>query len=294
MRFLSVEALLLIGAIANGANAQAPQRNILLIIADDYGIDATRYYRLADRRVTTPPAPATPNLAALADNGLLFRNAWAQPSCSPTRATILTGRYAFRTGMGKLVPHDSTAPAPVLAASELTLPEAFQADPQLDYYLAHIGKWHLGRGLYNPRTQGWPRFSRPHPDLAYVENFHSWPKVVDGVATTSTIYITTDQVNDTLAAIDAARIAQQPFFLTLALSAPHKNYHKPPNEFTTYDSLVDDPTPDQALQRLYYRAMIEAMDTELGRLLAEIDFDTTTVIFVSDNGTPNEVTASAG
>lgn len=65
----------------------------------------------------------------MAENGLLFRNAWAQPSCSPTRATILTGRYGFRTGIGKPIPHDLAATAPVLAASELTLPEAFRAKP---------------------------------------------------------------------------------------------------------------------------------------------------------------------
>ena len=66
MRFLAMAALLLIGVVANGACAEVPQRNILLIIADDYGIDATRFYPKTDRRVTTPPAPATPNLTQLA------------------------------------------------------------------------------------------------------------------------------------------------------------------------------------------------------------------------------------
>ena len=81
------------------APVSSAPRNILLILADDYGIDATPYYPSSDRRTTNPPAPATPNLAALARNGILFRNAWAEPSCSPTRATIFTGRYAFRTGI---------------------------------------------------------------------------------------------------------------------------------------------------------------------------------------------------
>ena len=74
------------------SQAHAAGRNILLLIADDYGIYVTRYYLLADRRTTTPEAPPAPNLANLAQNGLLFRNTWAQPSCSPTRATMLTGR----------------------------------------------------------------------------------------------------------------------------------------------------------------------------------------------------------
>jgi arylsulfatase A-like enzyme len=156
--------------------AEAAPRKILLIIADDYDIDATRFYPTTDRRATTPPAPATPNLAGLAQQGVLFRNAWAQPSCSPTRATILTGRYGFRTGMGKPVPHDPAFAAPVLAASELTLPEAFKAKPELGYHLAHVGKWHLGRGIDNPRQQGWPEFSGPHPDLAYVETSTHGPR----------------------------------------------------------------------------------------------------------------------
>src|SRR5262245_6649276 len=102
-----------------------PPRNILLILADDYGIDVTRYYPTTDRQATTPPAPATPNLAALAESGLLFRNTWAEPSCSPTRATIFNGRYAFRTGIGKPVPEDLSSPAPVLSLNSFSLPQAF-------------------------------------------------------------------------------------------------------------------------------------------------------------------------
>jgi arylsulfatase A-like enzyme len=131
-RALTCALLALVMALAIVSPAGAA-RNILLLIADDYGIDVTRYYPLTDRRTTTPPAPATPNLASLAQNGLLFGNTWAQPSCSPTRATILTGRYGFRTGIGKPVPHDLTSPAPAFSLGEFTLPEAFQARPDLNY-----------------------------------------------------------------------------------------------------------------------------------------------------------------
>lgn len=288
---LLLAALVAVGLSWTGiAHAAASSRNILLIIADDYGIDATQYYPSTDRRTTTPPAPPTPNLRNLARQGLLFRNAWSQPSCSPTRATIITGRYGFRTGIGKPVPHDLSAPAPVLAASELTLPEAFRARPELGYYLAHIGKWHLGRGADDPNRQGWPIFKGPHPDLAKLEDFYRWTKVVNGVAGISTVYATTDQVNDTIAAIGEARAAGRPFFITLALSAPHSPYQKPPNDLHSRDSLPAGAT-SQSMRRPYYEAMIEAMDTELGRLLGRVDLATTTVIFLGDNGTPNEVIA---
>jgi len=74
------------------------QQNILLIIADDYGADFSSVYTAGNH------IPPTPTIQGLSDNGVKFERAWAQPSCAPTRATILTGRYGFRTGVG--VPGD--------------------------------------------------------------------------------------------------------------------------------------------------------------------------------------------
>ena len=69
------------------------EQNILLIIADDYGAESSGLYN-------NPNAAPTPNIDSLSENGVRFTEAWSQPSCSPTRATILTGRYGFRTGVG--------------------------------------------------------------------------------------------------------------------------------------------------------------------------------------------------
>ena len=68
--------------------------NVLLIIADDYGVDSMGIY--APGEDTAP----TPNLDALAASGIRFTEFWANPICSPTRAAILTGRHGFRTGVG--------------------------------------------------------------------------------------------------------------------------------------------------------------------------------------------------
>ena len=94
--------------------------NILLLIADDYGLDASALYN------TSPGAalPPTPNIAALAANGVRFTNAYAYPTCSPTRSAMLTGRFGFRTGTGDVV---SAAADNSLKAAEFTLPEAFAA-----------------------------------------------------------------------------------------------------------------------------------------------------------------------
>ena len=86
MKYPLIVALLM----ANLCNAQQP--NILLVIADDMGLDPVPGY------LPGPTKAAMPNLEALMANGLTFDNAWADPLCSPTRATILTGRYGLYTG----------------------------------------------------------------------------------------------------------------------------------------------------------------------------------------------------
>ena len=88
--------------------------NILLIIADDMGVDLLGAYG------EHPDNDFTPVLDSLAARGLLFPHVWANPACSPTRATILTGRYSYRTGIGQGVEYYTT---PVeLGTDEQTLP----------------------------------------------------------------------------------------------------------------------------------------------------------------------------
>jgi hypothetical protein len=120
------------------AAAHARQRNVLLIIADDLGTDSLSPYNSHAGAVLSP----TPNIDALKANGAQFRNACAQPTCSPTRAGILTGRHPFRHGVTTAV----TANDGHLMAGEFTLPRAFAANGSLGYDLAHFGKWHLSLG----------------------------------------------------------------------------------------------------------------------------------------------------
>jgi len=91
-----------------GASA-AP--NILLIIGGDMGVETLASYGLSEQ------APATAALDALASVGVRFTNFWAQPVCSPTRATVITGRYGFRTGIGRPVGSGPMPPPPEIPAA---------------------------------------------------------------------------------------------------------------------------------------------------------------------------------
>jgi arylsulfatase A-like enzyme len=259
--------------------------NILFIIADDYGTDSSSLYN-TNARASLPP---TPNINSLYDSGVLFRNAYAYPTCSPTRSCLLTGRYGFRTGIGLTIDYALSDVA--LQANELTIPKILTAHPQLGYPHASIGKWHLGPQPTDPNVRGgWAYFSGSLPyglDANGVDNYFRWSKTVNGVTTINTNYATTDNVNDALTWIQ--RQGTTNWFLWLAFNAPHMPFHRPPKYLHSYEALPANQGAIDQNPRPYFEAMTEAMDTELGRLLSHIDRSNTVVIFIGDNGTTSEV-----
>ncbi len=254
---------------------QAEQRNILLLIADDVGIDSLAMYN------SNPMAtfPSVPNIESLADNGVFFSNAYAYPTCSPTRSAILTGRYGCRTGV--LSPASSDLPA-----NEYTLPELFADQPELGYELASVGKWHLGGGVTGPNDLGgWPTFSGSLG--GGMPNYTNWTKVVNGISSTETAYATRKNVDDAIEWIDAQGTTN--WLMWVGFNAAHTALHKPPNEMHSYDSLSGTETDISTNSRPYFEAMIEAMDFQIGRLLDAVDTNETTIIFLGDNGTDRNV-----
>ena len=253
-------------------SAEAANRNVLLLLADDIGVTDSAIY-------DSPGAPPTPNLQALADRGLLYTNVWANPVCVPTRGTIYTGRYGFRTGLLLNPPYTGTEPA--MRLSEITISEALGHG----WSRAHIGKWHVSSGSNDPGLQGWPYYAGPPPhSSATGGGYYRWPKWTNGTSQISTTYATTDQVNEAIAAIDRATAEAKPYYLEVAFNAPHGPFHRPPLELLPpkYQKLPRTGATD----RQYFEAMMAALDTEIGRLLAHVDFATTTVIYLADNGTP--------
>ncbi|MCA8954172.1 MAG: sulfatase-like hydrolase/transferase [Planctomycetes bacterium] len=257
------------------AGATAPaQTNTLLIIADDVGIDAVGCYGLG----SSPPP--TPNIDALAARGVRFSNAQTCPVCSPTRACVMTGRHAFRTGVGRPL----TTGSPGLDPGEVLLPEVLAP---AGIATALIGKWHLGDDLgpLTPTAEGFGLFTGTIAGA--INDYSHWPKVENGVVAFETNYATTDEVDEALAFITTAT---EPWCVVLSFHSAHTPMHAPPAGLHTQNLLGLDPaiTPVP-----FFKAMIEAMDTEIGRLLATIPtqtLDATNVVFLGDNGTEDIVT----
>jgi arylsulfatase A-like enzyme len=273
MKLLAIlTASTLAAILAPGLGAQT---NTLLIVADDVGVDAIGAYK---EGAAPPP---TPVIDALAKNGILFRNAYANPICSPTRATLHTGRYCRRTGVGAVVSFGRGTP---LSREEHTLPEILN---RKGFSTALLGKWHLGDarngGDNGPNLAGWSHYAGHMWNIKSPETYSSWRKVTNGKVTTSKVYATTDNVNDALAWIKTQTTNKKPWVCCICFNAAHAPFHVPPKRLHTYNITNSSPV------RLRFKAMVQAIDTEVGRLLTTIpvaELAKTNVIFVGDNGTP--------
>lgn len=147
--------------------------NVVFILADDLGVNDLSLYGSSFHE--------TPNIDALADRGMVFTQAYAaNPYCSPTRASILTGLYPSRIGITKphchepqeilekrlkesAPPTDNTLNAETvtrLKTDYYTMGEAFKAN---GYATAHFGKWHLGPEPFSPLEQGVRFGHSPYP-----------------------------------------------------------------------------------------------------------------------------------
>lgn len=252
--------------------------NILLVIADDMGLDASPCHAVGNS------APAMPNLQALCAAGTVFDNAYSAPTCSPTRATILTGKYGFRTGIGgAITPGNDVS----LSPDETSLFDVLNAG---GYASAVIGKWHLAgsdAGLSHPASLGVTDFFGIYSGAA--KDYYNFDIVENGGQKTLTTYATTaftDRAINWIAQQDA------PWLLWLAYNAPHAPFHAPPAALHQYGNLSVESDAIRADQQTYYNAALQALDSEFGRLLGSLSPETrdeTIVIFIGDNGTPSQV-----
>ncbi|MDP6938166.1 MAG: sulfatase-like hydrolase/transferase [Planctomycetota bacterium] len=246
--------------------------NVLILLGDDMGVDMVACYAEGSA------PPCTPNIDGLATRGLLFRNAWANPTCSPTRSELLTGRYGFRTGIGRPVNNSNQG----LLLSEFTLPEMLTG-----YSSSVIGKWHLAGQGQSKKHPGKSGFGYHAGSMGNISDYFNWQKVVNGSESTSTTYATTDCADE---AIQAALTMPEPWLLYTAFQAPHTPHHVPPSGLCACPTTSNcDVVKNGSSKAVKAKAMTEAMDTEIGRLLQVIS-PNTLVIFMGDNGTAATVT----
>jgi len=239
----------------------------------------------------------TPNIDRLASQGMRFTNAYAAcPVCSPTRASIMTGRYPARLHVTDWIAGQNRPNAKLripdwtqyLPLEEVTIAEALKP---AGYATASMGKWHLGGPEYWPDKQGFdvnfagtgqgqpPSYFAPY-------KIETIPSAPDGE------YLTDRLAEEACKFIDASK--DRPFFLYL----PHYAVHSPlmaKKEMIEKFRAKADPASGQ--KNPTYAAMIQSVDESVGKVCAKLDdlklADRTVVIFMSDNGGVAGATSNA-
>ncbi|MFM7245429.1 MAG: sulfatase, partial [Planctomycetaceae bacterium] len=203
MGILAAACLVATVTVAVGRPACAGRPNVVVILVDDLGVGDVGFAGGTDI--------PTPNLDRFAREGTVCTHAYAMPSCSPTRAAMLTGRYPSRFGIEDNRPLDG--PTAAMDLGEVLLPQLLR---EHGYRTALVGKWHLGQGDHGPLARGF-------------EQFCGWigasGKYIDPPLTTGgERQVHEGWVDDILAAEASAFIrahADEPFFLHVAFMAAH-------------------------------------------------------------------------
>ncbi len=268
--------------------------NVIIILTDDQG-----YGDVGFNGCTDIP---TPNIDRIAKNGVVFRNAYVSYSvCAPSRAGLITGRYQDRFGYSRNPLYRPFDPEIGLSLNEQMLPDLLQ---QSGYNTMAIGKWHLGvHEQFRPWKRGFNEFfgflgggHRYFPEEYIIANQDSAKNeeqsyrtklIRNQTAVEESEYITDAFSREAVSYIE--RNKDQPFFLYLAYNAPHGPLQATPKYLERFTQIKD-------AKRRTYAAMVSAVDDGVGLILDKLQqsglAENTIVIFLSDNGGPENVNAS--
>lgn len=283
-----------------GATASEPGRNFVFVLIDDLGWADLSCYGSTFHR--------TPHLDALAARGIRFERAYAAcPVCSPTRASIMTGRHPVRVQITDWIPGDSVRAdaghrflhvqdRDELAIEQLTVAEILR---DRGYKTFFAGKWHLGGEGYFPTQQGFDvNFGGGHYGQPPHGYFAPWkipslPEGADGE------YLTERLTAESVRFL-RQRDRQRPFLLFLSHYDVHTPIHQAPGLFQRYAEREAElgaaprPIPERRgrsrarQDNPQYASMVSAIDESVAALMAELEsqqlLDNTTIIFTSDNG----------
>ena len=282
------------GAVC-GAAGSARSPNVVFVLVDDLG--------WADLGCYGSELHETPNIDQLARESMRFTDAYAAaPVCSPTRASIMTGKYPARLHMTiwyessanpprnrKLVPPVTEGNLP---HEQVTIAEVLK---EAGYFTAHVGKWHLGNAAYYPETQGFDvniggtfwgapaMFWHPYKG-AQKNRWGGEYRYVPGVGDGPEGEYLTDRLTDEALKI-MERAKDGPFFLNLCYHTVHTPIEGKPKLVEHYEKKIRAGMPHQNAE---YAAMVHSLDENVGRIVAKIEelgiADDTILIFFSDNG----------
>jgi len=294
-KYIRILILLIIVSWYGCQSKQPP--NIVLIVVDDLGWTDLGCYGSTFHE--------TPNIDRLASEGMMFNSAYAaNPVCSPTRASIMTGKYPTRVGITDWIPgldpknRKLLGPEDLhaLPLEEVTIAEALKKHNYMTFF---AGKWHLGSEGFYPEQQGFDINMGGHdkgsPPGGYYTPYNN-PKLSDGPEGE---YLTDRLTTESLQFIQKNR--EKPFFLFLSYYTVHtpiqanKQYISKfkeklmgmndsiPRQIIEHDGLtvINQVNPD-------YASMVYALDQNIGRLMKKLEelglSDRTMIIFTSDNG----------
>jgi arylsulfatase A-like enzyme len=281
--WLLLSTLLTLTVSARGDQANSPpsrRPNFLVILTDDHGYGDVSAYGESDVR--------SPHIDSLARDGMLFTSIRANATvCSPSRAALLTGRYADRVGVPGVI---RTRPEDSWGYFDPSVPTLADELRQAGYHTAIVGKWHLGLESPNlPNERGFDLFHGFLGDM--MDNY--WTHLRHGqnyLRRNSEVISPTGHATDLFTdwAIEyvkeRAKTPERPFFLYLAYNAPHFPI-EPPEDWL---QRVHQRAPQLAEPRARNVALVEHLDDGIGKVLAALRVagmeQDTLVFFTSDNG----------
>jgi len=287
-----------LGAAAKGSSLPP---NLVFILADDLGWADLGCYG-SDPSINSGQAlHETPNIDKLAGQGMRFTDAYAAaPVCTPTRASIMTGKYPARLHMTIWYEASANPPRnrmliPPVARGNMPHEQVTIAEVLKDagYFTAHVGKWHLGDAAHYPQTQGFDvniggtfwgapsTYFYPYKGSSrFGGEFRYVPDLEFGAEGE---YLTDRLTDEALRIMD--KVKNKPFFLNLCYHTVHTPIEGKPELVEYYRKKV---RPGMHHQNYEYAAMVHSLDENVGRVLDKIDelgiADHTVVIFFSDNG----------
>ena len=244
--------------------------NIVIILADDLGWNDVSYHGSEIE---------TPNIDKLISSGVELNRFYVQPTCSPTRAELMTGKSALRLGITRPISKNQRLG---LGLEEKILPEYLK---ELNYSTYLLGKWHLGSYTpeYFPTRRGFDYFyGYLSGGVGYWDHVHGgghdWQRNEVGLREDG--YATQLIKNDTLRIINEHDFTN-PIFLNINFGAPHIPNEAPEESVLKYSYIADEP-------RRLHAAMVHEMDNAIGEIIVALEdknvLNNTIVVFASDNG----------